>query len=79
MITMFKISITEGWLEIMWSGIDARGIEKTGRRDHSPFRALFFVIFVLFGSWFMLNIFDNITIDNFIKEKDKSTGFEMCN
>lgn len=24
MITMFKISITEGWLTIMWAGIDAR-------------------------------------------------------
>ena len=27
MITMFKISLTEGWLDIMWHGIDVRGYE----------------------------------------------------
>ena len=36
MITMFKISITEGWVEIMFTGIDARGIEEVGVRDNNP-------------------------------------------
>jgi hypothetical protein len=75
---MFKVSITEGWIEIMFNGIDAQ--DKAGLmplKDHNRmFPAIFFCFFVFIGAWFMLNIFDNITIDNYLKEKDKSIGIE---
>ena len=75
-LTMFKVSITEGWLQIMWHGIDSLGIDQVTKRDHNTYLACFFCFFILTATWFILNIFDNITIDNFIKEKDKSLGIE---
>ena len=46
------------------------------RDNNTAFPAIFFCSFVFVGAWFMLNIYDNITIDNYLKEKDKSMGIE---
>jgi len=41
--------------------------------------SIFFVSFVLIGAFFILNIFDNIVIDNFMKEKARLLGIEKFN
>ncbi len=73
---MFKISITEGWLDIMWDGVDSRNPTEKPIKDQNMKHVGFFMLFIVLGSWFLLNIFDNITIDNFIKEKQKSQRIE---
>ena len=79
MSAMFKISITEGWLDIMWVAVDSRGEDQLGERDSNPFQSIFFVCFILIGAWFILNIFDNITIDQYLKEKDKELNIDKFN
>lgn len=60
---------TEGWLEVMYSGIDARGIDKQPRENHSPVLALFFISFMIVGSMLIFNLFVGVVIDNFNKIK----------
>ena len=74
MSTMFKISITEGWLDIMWHLIDSEKEGLMPKRDYKTFRCILPISFILLMTWFILNVFDGITVDNYIKEKEKSMG-----
>merc|ERR1719272_292781 len=75
MLTLFEISTTEGWVDVMYSGTDTRGPYKQPVRDTSEIWAFFFVIFILVGSFFILNLCVGVILDNFNKIKD--TGGEI--
>jgi hypothetical protein len=76
MLAMFKVALTEGWLDIMAWGDDIVGIEKVSKIDNQLWPALFFSIFIVIGSFFILNLFDGIVIDNFNNERNKHNGLE---
>ena len=61
LVAMFKIALTEGWIDIMFVGIDKSG----------GIWMAFFMVFLFFGGFFLLNLFDGIVIDNFYSEKEK--------
>ncbi len=65
LITMFKVALTEGWLDIMWKPVDIKG---------SDVYTLFFITFIFVGSFFLLNLFDGIVIDNYYREKERVLG-----
>jgi len=71
--TLFEISTTEGWTEVMYAAIDQRGIGMQPLKNSNPIWALFFVCFLVFGAFFVLELFVGVTIDNFNKIK-ASTG-----
>lgn len=71
--TLFEISTTEGWTEVMYAAIDQRGIEMQPIENSNPKWALFFICFLIFGAFFMLELFVGVTIDNFNKIR-ASTG-----
>jgi hypothetical protein len=79
MSTMFKVALTEGWLDIMFWGIDSRGIEKTMEINYSVIYGLFFCFFIVVGAFFILNLFDGIVIDNFNNERNKHLGLSEFN
>lgn len=60
---------TEGWLDVMYSGIDSRGIDKQPKENNSPVLALFFIAFMVVGSMLIFNLFVGVVIDNFNKIK----------
>lgn len=66
---------TEGWLDVMHSGVDAvapkGGIQMNPVTNKTPFMSIYFVIFMIFGSQFILNLFVGVIMDNFNKIKDK--------
>jgi hypothetical protein len=68
-LSLFIMMTTEGWLEVMYSGIDATGIDKQPEKNHSPALALFFIAFMIIGSMLIFNLFVGVVIDNFNKIK----------
>ena len=66
---MFKLALTEGWLDIMWNAVDA----------HGEYWSLFFIMFIFMGSFFLLNLFDGIVIDNYYREKENFLGISKFN
>ena len=78
MLTMFKVAITEGWLEIMWRGVDSQGMEKVPVRSYNIYWSIYFVFFIIVGCFFTLNLFDGIVIDNFNMETFRSLGLGKC-
>ena len=68
-LTLFEMMTTEGWLNVMYNGIDARGIDKQPKKNNSPALALFFIAFMIVGSMLIFNLFVGVVIDNFNKIK----------
>jgi len=71
MLTLFEMMTTEGWLGVMYSGVDARGINKQPKENAQEFWVFYFLGFMIIGSQFILNLFVGVVIDNFNKIKEK--------
>ena len=71
MVTMFGMMSTEGWLEVMWSAVDSTKVNQMPLRNNNPFFILFFSIFMIIGSLFILNLFVGVVINTFNIEKEK--------
>lgn len=73
MLTLFQMMTTEGWTLVMYSGIDNMGIGKQPKRNEQIWTIAFFIIFMIIGSQFIINLFVGVVIDNFntIKEKEE--------
>lgn len=72
MALLFEISTTEGWTDVMYAAIDQRGIGMQPIRNHNPAWAVFFIIFLIFGAFFVLELFVGVTIDNFKKIREET-------
>ncbi len=57
MITLFIVSSLEGWPDIMHQAIDITKIDNGPVKENSTSQMLFFIIFILIGSFFFLNFF----------------------
>jgi hypothetical protein len=64
------MSTTEGWIPVMYSGIDAAGIGNNPVFENNLGWAALFMIFIVFGSFFLLNLLVGVVIDNFNIEKN---------
>lgn len=76
MALLFEIATTEGWIDIMYAAVDQRGIEMQPIRDINPFWAIFFIVFLIVGAFFVLELFVGVVIQNFNKIKER-TGKTM--
>jgi hypothetical protein len=65
MMTLFIVASLEGWPDIMMQAIDGTDIEKGPRENASPLAGYFFVVFVLLGSFFFMNLFVGVIFMNF--------------
>lgn len=61
----------EGWMEVMADAVDARGVHKQPQREANLYAYIYFVIFIVCGSFFTLNLFIGVIIDNFNMLKKK--------
>ncbi|GMF42977.1 unnamed protein product [Phytophthora fragariaefolia] len=77
MITFFEMSTTENWGLLMVACIDATGIEMQPIRDNNMWWAGFFFVFMMFGSFFVVNLFVGVIIENFNKMTDALGGAFM--
>ena len=69
-LTIFEMMTGEGWLYVMYNGIDHRGPDLEPRRNNQPTWALYFICFMVIGSMFIINLFVGVVIDNFNKIKE---------
>ena len=65
MITMFNLMTTSGWVSTMLHGIDATAIHQAPKTDKNFSMSLFFVLFLIMGSLFVLNLFVAVVVDTF--------------
>jgi len=65
MALLFEISSTEGWVDVMFTAVDQRGIDMQPVKNSNMIWILFFVLFLLVGAFFILEMFVGVVIDNF--------------
>ena len=61
-------------MEIIASASDITEIDKQPMRDNGKYNVIFFVFFVLIGSFFILNLIVGVIIESFQKLRKKVTG-----
>ena len=74
MVTLFAVASTEGWPDLMWTGVDSYQIGHQPRENENLHWSLFYILFILFGSFFIMNLFAGIVVDTFNQEKEKALG-----
>ncbi|XP_032685136.1 sodium channel protein para isoform X29 [Odontomachus brunneus] len=73
-LCLFQVATFKGWIQIMNDAIDSREINKQPIRETNIYMYLYFVFFIIFGSFFTLNLFIGVIIDNFNEQKKKAGG-----
>jgi len=68
MVTMFFVAVGDGWVDIMWSAVDAVGIDKAQERDYNPAVALFFIFWFILANFTLINMFVAIIVDNYDRQ-----------
>ncbi|CAG9835408.1 unnamed protein product [Diabrotica balteata] len=73
-LALFQVATFEGWMEVMADAVDARGVDLQPQREANLYSYIYFVIFIVCGSFFTLNLFIGVIIDNFNMLKKKYEG-----
>jgi hypothetical protein len=71
---LLSVATFEGWMEVMADATDCREIDENPDYEASKYNYFYFVIFIVCGSFFTLNLFIGVIIDNFNALKKKYEG-----
>uniref|UniRef100_A0A3Q1CGN3 Sodium channel protein n=1 Tax=Amphiprion ocellaris TaxID=80972 RepID=A0A3Q1CGN3_AMPOC len=77
-LALLQVATFKGWMDIMYAAVDSRNVSllMIDMKDQPEYEVnlymyLYFVIFIIFGSFFTLNLFIGVIIDNFNQQKKK--------
>lgn len=72
MSTLFVMSNSIGWAEIMYHGSKVRGNDLTANyEDHiKVIPTIFFIVIVTFGNFFLINLFIGVIISKYNRERE---------
>ncbi|NXC68651.1 SCN5A protein, partial [Anhinga anhinga] len=76
-LALLQVATFKGWMDIMYAAVDSREKNEQPKMEHSLFMYLYFVNFIIFGSFFTLNLFVGVIIDNFNQQKKKISGEDI--
>ncbi|XP_023310380.1 voltage-dependent T-type calcium channel subunit alpha-1H [Anoplophora glabripennis] len=65
LMSLFVLSSRDGWVNIMYTGLDAVGVDKQPVVNYSEWRLLYFISFILLVGFFVLNMFVGVVVENF--------------
>ena len=64
-MALFVLSSKDGWVNIMYQGLDAVGVDQQPIENYNEWRLLFFISFLLLVAFFVLNMFVGVVVENF--------------
>uniref|UniRef100_A0A674JA29 Sodium channel protein n=1 Tax=Terrapene triunguis TaxID=2587831 RepID=A0A674JA29_9SAUR len=76
-LALLQVATFKGWMDIMYAAVDSRGKEEQPKKEYNLYMYLYFVVFIIFGSFFTLNLFVGVIIDNFNQQKKKISGQDI--
>ncbi|XP_078147187.1 sodium channel protein type 2 subunit alpha isoform X7 [Centroberyx gerrardi] len=76
-LALLQVATFKGWMDIMYAAVDSRNVEDQPEYEVNLYMYLYFVIFIIFGSFFTLNLFIGVIIDNFNQQKKKFGGQDI--
>ncbi|XP_053546018.1 sodium channel protein type 2 subunit alpha-like isoform X9 [Bombina bombina] len=76
-LALLQVATFKGWMDIMYAAVDSRKLHEQPKYEDNLYMYLYFVIFIIFGSFFTLNLFIGVIIDNFNQQKKKLGGQDI--
>ncbi|KAE8581035.1 hypothetical protein XENTR_v10024643 [Xenopus tropicalis] len=76
-LALLQVATFKGWMPIMYAAVDSREINEQPKYENNTTMYLYFVAFIIFGSFFTLNLFIGVIIDNFNQQKKKLGGQDI--
>ncbi|NXN07888.1 SCN5A protein, partial [Indicator maculatus] len=76
-LALLQVATFKGWMDIMYAAVDSREKNEQPIMESNLFMYLYFVTFIIFGSFFTLNLFVGVIIDNFNQQKKKIRGEDI--
>ncbi|XP_060036403.1 sodium channel protein type 10 subunit alpha isoform X2 [Erinaceus europaeus] len=76
-LALLQVATFKGWMDIMYAAVDSRDLNQQPKWEESLYMYLYFVIFIIFGGFFTLNLFVGVIIDNFNQQKKKLGGQDI--
>jgi len=75
LVTLFSMTTADGWGEIALSNMSSVGIDYE-QSDHiiKPAWLAFYMVFMLLGCFFFINLFVGVVVSTFNSEHDKLGG-----
>jgi hypothetical protein len=74
MVSIFIVSSTFEWSNIMYNVLSIRGPDLVYNDSHNsienPYAALFFILIVIVGNFFLMNLFIGVIITQYNREKE---------
>uniref|UniRef100_A0A1I7USK1 Voltage-dependent T-type calcium channel subunit alpha n=1 Tax=Caenorhabditis tropicalis TaxID=1561998 RepID=A0A1I7USK1_9PELO len=70
LMSLFVLSSKDGWVSIMYQGIDAVGVDVQPIENYNEWRMIYFISFLLLVGFFVLNMFVGVVVENFHKCKE---------
>ncbi|XP_069373570.1 voltage-dependent T-type calcium channel subunit alpha-1G isoform X19 [Paralichthys olivaceus] len=67
LMSLFVLASKDGWVDIMYNGLDAVGVDKQPELNYNPWMLLYFISFLLIVAFFVLNMFVGVVVENFHK------------
>ncbi|XP_072414332.1 voltage-dependent T-type calcium channel subunit alpha-1G isoform X3 [Chiloscyllium punctatum] len=67
LMSLFVLASKDGWVDIMYDGLDAVGIDQQPIMNYNPWMLLYFISFLLIVAFFVLNMFVGVVVENFHK------------
>ncbi|XP_032298869.1 sodium channel protein type 5 subunit alpha-like [Coturnix japonica] len=76
-LALLQVATFKGWMDIMYAAVDSREIGQQPEFEAFLPMYSYFVIFIIFGSFFMLNLFIGVVISNFNQQRKKLGGKDL--
>ncbi|KAM6162736.1 sodium channel protein type 10 subunit alpha [Erethizon dorsatum] len=76
-LALLQVATFKGWMEIMYAAVDSREVNSQPKWEDNVYMYMYFVIFIIFGGFFTLNLFVGVIIDNFNQQKKKIRGQDI--
>ncbi|XP_069490146.1 sodium channel protein type 4 subunit alpha-like isoform X2 [Ambystoma mexicanum] len=76
-LSLLQVATFKGWMDIMYAAVDSREQGEQPEYEINLYMYLYFVIFIIFGAFFTLNLFIGVIIDNFNQQKKKFGGKDI--
>uniref|UniRef100_A0A8C5R644 Sodium channel protein n=1 Tax=Leptobrachium leishanense TaxID=445787 RepID=A0A8C5R644_9ANUR len=70
-LSLLQVATFKGWMPIMYAAVDSTKVNDQPSYEANRYMYIYFVVFIIFGSFFTLNLFIGVIIDNFNQQKRK--------
>uniref|UniRef100_A0A3B4F4Q8 Sodium channel protein n=1 Tax=Pundamilia nyererei TaxID=303518 RepID=A0A3B4F4Q8_9CICH len=72
-LALLQVATFKGWMDIMYAAVDSQSKVPEEQPDYeiNLYMYCYFVVFIIFGAFFTLNLFIGVIIDNFNQQKKK--------